>query len=371
MRMPLPSLIAAQHTGRSRRPARASWLLRGAGFTLVEMMVAMTLGLIIMGTLTTIFVTNSRTRQEIEKTNQQIENGHYAAQQLLEDLRLAGYYAEFNPSSLVTPATMPDPSQSDAASLSAAIALPVQGYDNGTGLPAQLAVLLTDLRTGSDVLVLRRTSTCVAGTAGCAAVDTSRNTYFQTTLCNKQLTVLPAASQFLIGNSTSQFYSSNSAVTGSASPPTFLARKDCVTAAALRAFYTRIYYLANNNKNGDGIPTLKLAELGAGGFFITPQVEGVEQLQFEYGRDTNGDGAPDLYTTAPASPAEWRQVTTVKVHVLARNTQVSGGFSDTRTYVLGDKSDGSENVFGPYSDAYKRHAYSTTVRLNNVAGRLE
>ena len=371
----LPSRLLAALSESSfagvRPEGQASPLRRPAGFSLVELMVALALGLIIMGTLTAIFVSSSRSRQEIEKTDQQIENGHFATQLLLDDLRLAGYYGEFSPASLATPATLPDPALSDAASLSAAIALPVQGYDGGTGLSVPLAAMLADLRAGSDVLVLRRASTCVAGTAGCLPVDMTRNTYFQTTLCNNQLSVLPAASQFLIGTTSSQFDTNNAAVTGSASPPTFLARKDCLTAAVLRAFFTRFYFLANNNRSADGIPTLKMVELGAGSFNITPLVEGIDQLQFEYGRDTNGDGAPDLYTPSPASAAEWRQVTVVKIHLLARNTLSSGGFVDSRSYSLGRLADGSENVFGPFNDAFKRHVYSTTVRLNNVAGRLE
>jgi type IV pilus assembly protein PilW len=114
-----------------------------------------------------------------------------------------------------------------------------------------------------------------------------------------------------------------------------------------------------------------VAELGAGAFSISPMVAGIEQLQLEYGLDTDGDGTPDTYTGAPANAAAWQQVTAVKIHVLARNVQTSGGFTDNRSYVLGLNSAGNDNVFGPYNDGYKRHAYSTVVRLDNVAGRLE
>jgi type IV pilus assembly protein PilW len=31
----------------------------------------------------------------------------------------------------------------------------------------------------------------------------------------------------------------------------------------------------------------------------------------------------------------------------------------------------TDNTFGPFNDAYKRHAYTSVVRLVNVAGRLE
>lgn len=342
-----------------------------AGLSLVEMMIGMTLGLMVIATVTVLFVNNNRVRRETEKTSEQIENGRYATQLLLEDLRLAGYYGEFNPGSLPTPATVPDPSATDAVSLAAAMPLPIQGYDGGTGLPAGVSTLLTDRRTGSDVLVVRRASTCVAGDAGCDAFDTSANTYFQTTLCQTQLSSLTAATRFLIGTDSNQFISSNPAVIGSAAPPTFLAKKDCVTPAVQRTFIARIYFVANNNQSGDAIPTLKVAELRSGQFTIAPLVAGIDQLQIEYGLDTNGDGEPNVYAANPATATAWRQVTAVKVHSLARNSATSGGFTDTRTYVLGLKADGTDNSFGPYADAYKRHAYTTVTRLNNVAGRLE
>lgn len=345
------------------------------GFTLVEMMVSITIGLLLTAALSLIFVNNSRTRVEIERTHQQIENGRFATQLIADELRLAGFYGELDPSVLATPSTLPDPSTTDVASLKAAVALPVQGFDNATsstlGLPS---VVTADFRNGTDVIVIRRASGCVAGVGDCAAMDTSSNTYFQTTLCDTQLTSLSATSQFLIGRTDGEFTSSNPAVSSS---PTFLAARDCATAASVRAFFVRFYYLANNNIAGDGIPTLKMAELGAGAWTVTPLVEGIEQMQVEYGLDTGGSdqGAPDSYVTLPASAAQWRQVTTLRLNLLARNTERSSGYTDTRSYVLGKTLDGSgnsvDNRFGPFNDGFRRHVYSSMVRLNNVAGRLE
>lgn len=352
--------------------------LRERGLSLVEMMIGITLGLMVVATVSLLFVNNSRARQETEKTSQQIENGRYATQLLVDDLRLAGSYGEFNPSSLTLPGTMPDPSATDSASLTSAITLPVQGYDSGTGMPGGLTAVLTDRRINNlasnpdpDVLVIRRAGTCVAGATGCDAADTTKYTYFQTSLCNTQLSTLALGSQFVIGTSAGTFSTSNPALVAAGVTPLYLAKKDCVTAADLRTYYTRIYFIANNNRAGDGIPTLKVAELGAGTFTITPLVAGIEQMQVEYGLDTDADGEPNSYTPSPLTPAAWRQVTAVKVHLLARNTQTSANFTDTRTYVLGAKADGSDNTVGPFNDHTKRHVYTSVVRLNNVAGRLE
>lgn len=318
-------------------------------------MVGITVGLVLVGSVIVLFTNNSRALQEMEKTAQQIENGRYATQLLLDDLRLGGYFGELNPASLATPAAKPDPCLTGKASLEAALPMPLQGYDNAAMIPS----CLTDVKPGTDILVLRRASTCAAGTSGCDATNTSQYTYFQTALCPQQM------GQYVIDTDASAFT---------------LTRRDCSTTAALRSYYTRIYFVASNNQAGDGIPTLKVAELGSGAFTTSPLVAGIEQMHFEYGIDTSGDGIPDSYTANPdtfnscsgaACQANWRQITAIKIQILTRNAQTSAGFTDTRTYVLGKRADGSDNTFGPYNDGYKRHVYATVARLNNVAGRLE
>lgn len=321
---------------------------KNKGFSLIEMMIGITLGLIVVGVVGTIFSNNYRTRQEIEKTNLQIENGRYATQLMMEDIHLAGYYGELNPSSLTVPTSLPDPCDYSAATLQSAIALPVQGVDNAAAAPS----CLTDLKTGTDIFVERRTSTCVAGSTGCDPVS-ANYMYFQTALCST------SAGQYLI-----------SANTGSLN----LTAKDCSTTADMRSYRTNIYFVANNDKAGDGIPTLKVAELGSAGFTITPLVAGIDQFQIEYGMDTNGDSIPDVYTPDPGSyggctgvacQTNWQNVVTARIYILARNTQTSAGFTDNHTYTAGG------NTYGPYNDAYKRHLYTSLVRINNVAGRLE
>ena len=97
-------------------PALKQPLPRQRGYSITELMVSITIGLIILAALVTVFAGNSRERGEIERANQQTENGRYALQVLDEDLRDAGYLASFNPGTvagpnpqLVVPATLPDP----------------------------------------------------------------------------------------------------------------------------------------------------------------------------------------------------------------------------------------------------------------------
>ena len=66
-----------------------------AGLSLIELMVAMTIGLLIFAGLATLFSNASSSQHELRRTSQQIENGRYAMDVLIQDLQLAGYFGEF------------------------------------------------------------------------------------------------------------------------------------------------------------------------------------------------------------------------------------------------------------------------------------
>src|SRR5207237_10102247 len=124
--------------------------------------------------------------------------------------------------------------------------------------------------------------------------------------------------------------------------------KDCVTVAPLYQYRTHIYFIANDDKPGDGIPTLKRAELGVNGlganaFNIVPLVEGVENLQLEYGLDTTVPtiGSPAVYSADPSSyngcaPATcvgyWRNTVTAKITVLTHTLTPTPVYTDTKNY---------------------------------------
>lgn len=349
--------MAMHIVGRPQAAGKASQ----SGFSLVELLIASTLSLLILAGLVSVFVSSSQSRNEVERASQQIENGRYAMQLITGDLRNAGYLAEYDPRPLTTPAAKPDPCATNVADLRAAMPLHIQGYDVTAGLSC-----LSDVRSGTDVLVVRRASTCVAGSANCDAAATGVP-HFQASLCNTELTATPYALD-----------SDTSALT--------LHKKNCTTVANLSRYRTHIYFVANNDLSGDGIPTLKRAELGTGGFTVVPLVEGIENIQFEYGIDRLGstgacgsDGSPDVFTANPdtyndvcagsSAVQNWRNVVAVKVNLLARNTTISSNYVNNKTYTLGLTAAGEDNDTSAPGDHYKRHVYRSNVRLNNPAGR--
>lgn len=63
---------------------------RELGFTLIELMVGIALGLLVIGIVTGIFLNVSANRRDMERAGRQIENGRYALQLLNDDLINAG-----------------------------------------------------------------------------------------------------------------------------------------------------------------------------------------------------------------------------------------------------------------------------------------
>ena len=65
--------------------------------------------------------------------------------------------------------------------------------------------------------------------------------------------------------------------------------------------------------------------------------------------------------------SNWANVMAIRIHVLARNTETSGTWTDNRTYDMGLAVPSA----GPFNDRIKRHVYSTVARLYNSSGQRE
>jgi type IV pilus assembly protein PilW len=339
---------------------RASPAWRQSGLSLVELMIALTIGLILLAGVAGLIVEQSRTRNELDKSTRQIENGRYAVQILQDDIQLAGYYGEYYTQGTTSGVIADyDPCLTTVAGLDKGFALPIQGYDAPSSSPITSCLAGVNHMPDTDILVVRRanTSTTAGGTAGQA--------YLQTNVTGYRIGTTSATAPVNDGFS--------------------LKKKDGTTAADLRRYHVHIYFISPCSMPADGgssctgasdddgrpIPTLKRLELDASGgatvFNLVPLVEGIENLQLDYGLDTDGDGAPDSYVTGP-SLAQWLDVVSVRINLLARNNEPSAGYSDNKTYNLG--LTGSVTPTGS-DKAYKRHAYTAQVRVVNPSSRRE
>ena len=333
-------------------------LQRQRGFTLAELMIAVAIGLVLLAAMSGLFMSSTNAQTEIEKANRQIENGRYAIQLLSGDLRNAGFLGEIDPGVLAEPAAMPDPCETGLANLRLALSMHVQGSNDAT---SSIYDCLSDVRTGTDILVVRHAATCVAGEGTCDAISAG-GPYFQSSLCNgvTELGAADSANFYRLETDTNLLDRT---------------QRNCTTVADIRRYQQYIYFVANNNNSSDGVPTLKRAEITSSGnsisYTIAPLVEGIENMQIEYGMDTSSpvDGVADVFTNDPGSIAAWKNVVSVRLNLLSRNLEKSLGYTESRTYTLGNKTDGTANTVSAGSDGYKRHVFQALVGLANPAGR--
>lgn len=355
---------------------------REAGLTMIELMIAVTVALVLLAALAAMYGTNVKARNEIERSHRQIENGRYAVQLLRDDLQLAGFWGEYDmrgytligtvppsipavPDVCVThldgPADLPgdgiaadrdaDGDVDGLDYLMTVAPVHVQGFDDvaaGT-LPSCLAG--QGVREGTDVVVVRRLLTCAAGDTDCPFSEGAP--YFQASQCQDQidagLTAIPPA---YFGN----LYQLRTDATGVAGFTRQTRLCDSTQTTPVRRWVTHIYFVSNNNVGSDGIPTLKRRELLADGWTTVSLVEGIEDIQYEYGQ-----GA-----AMPTTVAEWLNTTTVRAFLLSRSIQPQTGYQDVNTYQLGpDKAIAAPN------DAYKRQVFETLIQLRNPAARLQ
>lgn len=342
---------------------------RQAGLGLVEIMVALAIGTFMLGGVLSLVIWVSQARIELNKTSEQIENGRYAIQLLSDELRLAGFYG----ASQIVASTHNAPSPCttnmddlgfsyDRSAASAGIPVAIQGYSS----PPADASCLDDALDESESLLVRHVET----TSIPSASAETGVPYVQLSQCQTDAQPMLFSAAGAAGFT--------------------LKDKDCSATAELWPYVVRTYYLSGCDicSPNDRIPTLKVAELQevSGELKIIRQslVEGIEDIHFEYGMDLDTDGAPDCYVSDPtvdeapaiakcpttgwavADATNWSNVVSVRINLLARSTQTSSGWTDTRTYDLGRTT-----VSGPFNDNYRRQVYSAVVTLPNVSGIRE
>jgi len=127
-------------------------------------------------------------------------------------------------------------------------------------------------------------------------------------------------------------------------------------------YYARIFYIRRYSEAvTDGIPTLCSESLGGGsrGTMITRcLVEGVEDMQIEFGIDINFDGIPDQFIANPGQ-SDLANAVVSRIYLLMRSISSVPGPVSERTYILGEKQVRRQ-------DGYLRHVMSTTVQMPNL-----
>jgi type IV pilus assembly protein PilW len=393
------------------------------GFSIMELMISITIGLLLLTGLASLFSKSSTSQNEIRRAAAQIENGRYAMDTMTQDLQLAGFLGEYR--MLTAPATIPDPCSVAQADVKLTLNLPVFGYP-APSLTTKPTVPATcygaanewlssaNLQPGSDVLVISRAET---NSVALGTPATSGMWYVQVNPATLDLQGGTGANIgcFTTADGTTITSITRRCLIPAASDPCGAAPTACPTqnpGGYIRKVHIHIYYVSPCNVQANGstctstddggrpIPTLKRLELTGGGGVTTFQVsaiaEGVEFMKIGYGIDDTaavgcsgspcvnadtglvGDGAPDRYVLAP-SASDLANVVAVRLDLLVRNPEPSFDFVDTKTYKLG--SDPTTPTNPAYTIVastdlasvlnYRRHVYNGEIRLVNLSSRKE
>ena len=374
---------------------------RELGFSLVELMVSIVIGLVILAAMVALFVNSSGANRELARANTLIENGRLAIELLESDVIHAGYWGSYMPdfddqtfedipadapSAVPNPCFAYDSPWTNQHRLNL-MGVPVEVYDSNTFC----SLLVTNKQASTDVLVVRHAELCEAGAGGNCEDDIDGNVYFQASRCETD------AVRFRFGTVDDTTFDLN--------------QIDCTTPSEKRKFISNIYYIRNFAVTaGDGIPTLVRSTFTMANPGDVPAqqapvalIEGIEGFRVELGIDnrsnpytgqptgtpvdytaeidwldpdtrttpTNrGDGSPDgafieCTTAAPCTAGQLMNVTAVKIYVLVRSREAAPNYTDTKIYQVGT------TVMGPFSDGFKRHVYVSTLRLPNIAGKRQ
>ncbi|KIP85114.1 MAG: PilW family protein [Stenotrophomonas sp.] len=373
---------------------------RQAGLSLIELMIAMVIGLVLMLGVIQIFAASRAASRLAEGNARAQENGRFAIEFLQRDIRMAGHFGCVNDQAHFVKGEG-DPVVNIAATSGSGhpldFTVSIQGYEapstapggqltlgdtwaGPAGLPAAIAAL--NPRGGSDILVLRylaaegvpvtaltaNTDSVVGfdatagarfneggvgtpnlfGVADCSHANVFRGTY-------------TAGSVTALGSNLNRF-------TVQPTGQTMIYRAESV-----------VYYVGTS---GSGEPALMRARAdGNNGYGLREElVEGIESLQLLFGLDSTTEmssttpPAGNITTQAVASgvtsdanatgAAQWRRVGQVQVGVLARSPARSQAEAPTDA-VNYPRALGVGFAPATASDGRYRTTYESTIALRN------
>jgi type IV pilus assembly protein PilW len=314
-----------------------------AGFSMVELMVAMALSVTLGIAVVSVFVGNSHSFNQDENVARMSDDARYALRELAFEVGMAGHYAELYMPNEVTPDAnlaigvdcgpagevnwmyrTVEPGTSNTLSITA-----IDNASNVDAVTAHSCFAAGEVREGTDIVSIKR----VAG--GESAVLQNGAVYLRT---NGTVGLLFRAPE-------------PAAPTIDVDPP----RSDW-------EFRPSIYYIRQfANVPGDGIPTLCRKVLRGFGPSMTTEclATGIENLQIEYGIDTSGNGQPNLYEPAPTL-AQMQNVVSARIFLLARTTEIDVRYTNDKVFSISNSPD-----YAP-QDSFHRRVFSTNVSIQNI-----
>ncbi len=341
------------------------------GLTLVELMISLTIGLIVLGALTYIFVGSRGTYRVSENLARVQESGRFALDYIAQDLRMTGFAGCRSRSLNAADGTLANVTQPAVPFNGAGDG--IAGFEDGTGWvnPGGVA------RAAGDVLTIRRAAgLMVRLTANSDPVArTVTIEHNGAGIGNGDIVVLAnceRALMFRVTNNpattgigsfpTTLEYQTGGAGVGGADGNAAVVPNDAFTPdsrAYVMRFVETSYYVGLN-------PAGRRALYRVAGGVAEELVDGIEDVDILYGIDTSApepDGIAEAYVRADAV-ADWSQVVSVRISWLAAGSDDNVA-TGVQTYAFRD--DDGDGVADTQSAADRRlrRVFTTTVALRN------
>jgi type IV pilus assembly protein PilW len=358
------------------------------GASLIEIVVAVVIGLLVMGGVYKIFHSNSLTYRTQEAAARIQENGRLGVELLSRDIRMAGYRG----CSTFGPITN---TLNNATLIEFDFNRPIEGFDNidAANVPNRLSNAGISPLNETDVIVVRasrdepvpivrnnssaqlfaavtedQANGCPDGTDRISGIcegdilmvsDCTKSRIFQTG--NIQVTTSGGVELNVTHPASGDPGNISPASWGGASAP---AEERFGPDSEIIKISTLIYFVAENADTG--VPSLFVKE---NNFTPVELVDGVENMQILYGIDTGGASAIDTYVAAfpTHDDADWANVRSVRLALLMRSVdEIGAGDLDTNTHTLLFDEDGDPLVqVGPENDRHLRRVVNTTIAIRN------
>lgn len=305
------------------------------GMTLIELMVAMSIGLFLTGGALYIYSQSKNTYRASDSLARLQESARFALDTIEPDTRLARYWGlNAEPATVEVPAgiTISCSGSADVAAWALNVDVPIEVSDDNYDLPC--TAFSNTPRAGSDVLILRHAEPWSGGTE--PALEAGR-LQVQTSLAQGRI-FDDGVSPDLGADST---------------------RHNVVVSA---------YYVNERSSFDASQPSLRRLTLRADGSLGEDEViPGVENLQVQLGIDTNDDGGVDRYVDGdnPLVTGD-AAIIAIRLWMLVGTPADDQGWKDTSRYPtpdadLGDLIAGSDG----YPADFRRTQISKTIYLNN------
>ncbi|MEM1437407.1 MAG: PilW family protein [Pseudomonadota bacterium] len=344
-----------------------------SGYTLIELLIALTIGAFLIGGILQLYVGSKKSYTTQQSLTELQEVGRFSLNMMVRDIRLAGFMGCGNA------ATVINTLNNGALNWEYDAATSIVGYEAGTAFPADfsgLALAGTDALTitraiPEDRYVVQSHSPATATITLDAAHDIQAGEVLAITDCLN--TAIFQQTNANAGNTATTILNASGAGSPGNCTQGLGEPLDCSTATGTPYQYdedsfvlrlmSRAYYVGTG---ASGRSALFRMTLGANGSLGVPVeiADGVVDMQLVYGVDSDFDGSIDAYQRADAiSTANWANVLSVQINLLMESTDDRVA-DNPQSYILFDGTAASLAPVTP-ADRRLRRVYSSTTTIRN------